>query len=220
MEDLREGADAGLVTAAAEVPDLIVDVAPEDHWRVIEIMATAFRHDPGFQAVARASGRRRDDRIRAMVTSTLEVHAAGGHPIRGIYREGHLLAVALISRPGSSLLLWPSVRAVLRLAAATNPMVAWRSTRAYLGTVRRRPKAPHHYLAILAVHPIAQGIGIGRTLLADLHRTCHDHPGSTGVALDTSNPANVGYYERFGYQVTQVFRTSGADVWCMWRPDI
>ncbi len=200
-----------------EPEDFVVDVDPDEYGRVADILVLAFRQDPGFQVIAGSAGRRRENRMAAMVESTLEVHLAGGKPVRGIFREGKLLAVSLVERPGSALALTPSVAASLRLLMRTNPAVAWRSTRTYLKVMRRRPRQPHHYLSMIAVDPMTQGFGLGRTMLEDLHRACADHPTSTGVALDTSNPANVSFYERFGYRVRRALRVCKTDVWCLWR---
>lgn len=46
------------------------------------------------------------------------------------------------------------------------------------------------------------------------------HPTSSGVALDTTNPVNVPFYEHHGYRVLKQMRVDDAlDVWCMFRPD-
>jgi GNAT superfamily N-acetyltransferase len=56
---------------------------------------------------------------------------------------------------------------------------------------------PHHYLAILAVRPDAQGQGIGTALLR-AHHTTLDHAG-TPAYLEASSPRNHALYLRHGY---------------------
>ncbi|RMD84645.1 MAG: GNAT family N-acetyltransferase [Candidatus Dadabacteria bacterium] len=202
-------------TAAA---DLVVEVEGSHLAEAAHILATALRHDPGLQAVARASGRRRDARVTATMQALLDIHLAHGQPVWGIYREGRLVAVALVERPGHALRLRPTCTAFVRLALATNPLHALRVARVLAASRRPRPRAAHHNLAALAVAPIAQGIGLGTRLLEELHRSCREHPSSTGVALVTTNPANVPYFERFAYTVASITSAAGAELWAMWRP--
>lgn len=67
---------------------------------------------------------------------------------------------------------------------------------------RRRPEREHWYLTVLGTEPDRQGQGVGGTLLQPILERCD----RTGVAayLESSDPANVDYYRRFG------FRTTGA----------
>lgn len=64
-------------------------------------------------------------------------------------------------------------------------------------TERAFPDGPHWYLEVLGVRPASQGLGVGSALLqpalvrADRDRLpCH---------LETSDPANLAFYERFGF---------------------
>ncbi len=63
-----------------------------------------------------------------------------------------------------------------------------------------RPTRPHWYLTILGTDPSVQGRGVGGALMDPILRRCDE----TGVAayLESSNPANVSYYQRFGFEVT------------------
>jgi len=65
---------------------------------------------------------------------------------------------------------------------------------------KARPKRPHWYLTILGTDPSVQGRGVGGALIDPILRRCD----VSGVAayLESSNPANVSYYQRFGFEVT------------------
>ena len=65
---------------------------------------------------------------------------------------------------------------------------------------KARPKRPHWYLTVLGTDPSFQGRGIGGALIDPILRRCD----ASGVAayLESSNPENVLYYERFGFEVT------------------
>ncbi|MFQ5515878.1 MAG: GNAT family N-acetyltransferase [Myxococcota bacterium] len=65
---------------------------------------------------------------------------------------------------------------------------------------KARPKQPHWYLTVLGTDPSFQGRGVGGALIDPILRRCD----ASGVAayLESSNPANVPYYQRFGFEVT------------------
>ena len=78
---------------------------------------------------------------------------------------------------------------------------------------RAFPDEPVWYLQALGVHPDAQRRGVGAALLsaglavidAD-HVPCHLH---------TSDPANVEYYRRWGFQLTQPAFPAGTGGRCI-----
>jgi len=65
---------------------------------------------------------------------------------------------------------------------------------------RARPGQPHWYLTVLGTDPARQGRGVGGALMGPILERCD----ATGTAayLESSNPHNVGYYQRFGFRVT------------------
>lgn len=63
-----------------------------------------------------------------------------------------------------------------------------------------RPKRPHWYLTILGTDPSVQGTGVGGALIAPILKRCDD--GGVPAYLESSNPTNVSYYRRFGFEVT------------------
>ncbi|MBB4662981.1 GNAT family N-acetyltransferase [Conexibacter arvalis] len=93
------------------------------------------------------------------------------------------------------------------------PMVSW----GFTGIERRHPAAPPHwYLAVLGTDPAAQGRGIGSALLRAVLDRCDED----GVAayLESSKEANVAFYARHGFRVTDVVALPrGPHAWLMWR---
>ena len=59
------------------------------------------------------------------------------------------------------------------------------------------PKEPHWYLPIIGIDPAHQGKGLGGKLLAHQLAIC-DHDGALAY-LESSNPRNIGLYERHGF---------------------
>jgi GNAT superfamily N-acetyltransferase len=76
----------------------------------------------------------------------------------------------------------------------------------------------HYYLSLLASHPTQRGRGLGMRLLAENLARIDEQ--SMPAYLESSNPANVGRYERVGFGPVGSFSTSDEShtVTTMWRP--
>ena len=80
------------------------------------------------------------------------------------------------------------------------------------------PAEPHYYLGVIGVAPELRGTGLGSSLLrAFCHLSAAD-PASTGVYLETGNPANVPFYARHGFQVRCEEAMGEGRLWCMFLP--
>lgn len=60
------------------------------------------------------------------------------------------------------------------------------------------PKEPHWYLPIIGIDPAHQGKGLGGRLLVHQLAIC-DRDGALAY-LESSNPRNIGLYERHGFE--------------------
>ena len=85
-------------------------------------------------------------------------------------------------------------------------------------TTQQRPKGPHYYLNWIGVDPAAQGSGVGSKILAYIHQIVDTDHMVTGIGLDTENPGNVSYYEKFGYKATATANVEGVKIFTMFRP--
>jgi ribosomal protein S18 acetylase RimI-like enzyme len=82
---------------------------------------------------------------------------------------------------------------------------------------RSHPEEPHWYLAVIGSDPSTRGQGFGQALMRSrLDRVDAEH---APAYLESSNPDNVPYYERFGFEVTGelMLPDGGPTMWCMWR---
>ena len=80
------------------------------------------------------------------------------------------------------------------------------------------PEEPHWYLAIIGSDPTMRGKGFGNALMRSrLDRCDAEH---APAYLESSNPDNVPYYQRFGFEVTGeiVIPGGGPSLIPMWRP--
>jgi GNAT superfamily N-acetyltransferase len=71
-----------------------------------------------------------------------------------------------------------------------------------------RPPEPHFYLGILGVAPGHQGKGLGGVLVEPVLEACDR--GGFVAHLESSNPRNLGFYERLGFVATDEYRLGGA----------
>ncbi len=70
-----------------------------------------------------------------------------------------------------------------------------------------RPATPHFYLGILGVAPSGQGGGLGAELVGSVLAAC-DEAGMV-AHLESSNPRNLGFYERLGFERVDDYRCGG-----------
>jgi ribosomal protein S18 acetylase RimI-like enzyme len=84
------------------------------------------------------------------------------------------------------------------------------------------PGEPHWYLAVIGSDPTVRGKGFGQALMRSrLDRCDAEH---APAYLESSNPDNVPYYERFGFEVTGEIElpsrdgNPGPSLVPMWRP--
>ena len=70
-----------------------------------------------------------------------------------------------------------------------------------------RPTEPHFYLGVLGIDPACQGKGLGAALVAPVLDACDQ--GGFVAHLESSNPRNLGFYERLGFVATDDFRCGG-----------
>ena len=79
------------------------------------------------------------------------------------------------------------------------------------------PEEPHWYLAVIGSDGAVRGGGYGNALMRSRLDRC-DAEGAPAY-LESSNPENIPYYSRFGFEVTGeiVMPGGGPSLWPMWR---
>ena len=85
----------------------------------------------------------------------------------------------------------------------------------------QHPEEPHWYLAVIGSDPTYRGEGYGKALMeSGLARADAEW---APAYLESSNPDNVPYYERFGFEVIGELElpgdseAAGPTMWAMWR---
>ena len=82
---------------------------------------------------------------------------------------------------------------------------------------KTHPEEPHWYLAVIGSDPTVRGGGFGQALMRSrLDRCDAEH---APAYLESSNPDNIPYYMRFGFEVTGEIKLpdGGPSMWPMWR---
>lgn len=78
------------------------------------------------------------------------------------------------------------------------------------------PEEPHWYLAVIGSDPAVRGKGYGNVLMRSRLDRCDAE--FAPAYLESSNPDNVPYYERFGFEVTGELKLpDGPSLIPMWR---
>ena len=132
-----------------------------------------------------------------------------------------VVGASLWLTPGAYPISWQrQVRQAIRLA----PPLPW--TFGILPEVSRNQKAqraghplePHYYLMVLGVDPDTQSSGIGSALITPVLEKAAIQ--GVGCYLTTATADNVGWYSRFGFEVTEEFNPTPTwpRVWRLWRP--
>ncbi|HTU29456.1 MAG TPA: hypothetical protein VMF07_08750 [Solirubrobacteraceae bacterium] len=170
---------------------------PDEHGRVAAVLGHAFAEDPLIRWLL-PSGRGETRLFETLVRFQHGLH--GGTDVA--ICEGRIVGASLWDRPGYSqsnrnaLLSLPRLIRVLGVSCR-RAVILERVIQA------RRPAGTFWYLA--AIGAVLQRQGVGSALVADRLRQMPDR-----AYLESSNPANLPLYERFGFRVTSELRVTPA----------
>ena len=80
------------------------------------------------------------------------------------------------------------------------------------------PNRDHFYIQVVGVSPDRKGQGLGGRLMR--HVTGLADEANLPVYLETSNEVNLGFYNRYGFELSEELKPPGGapPVWTMTRP--
>lgn len=178
----------------------VVRLRAGEHHQGAAALVASHADYPAFQAVF-ADPDRRARALRAFFATTVRDGIAHG-AVDAVRAEGSVQGVAVWLPPGG--FPWTAARklratpALLQVAAA-DPGAFVRFARYGANTEQAHPAEAHWYLVVLGIRPAAQRSGLGSRLIEPaLARADRDR---LPVFLETSDPANVAFYRRFGFEV-------------------
>lgn len=181
-----------------------------------DTLAAAFQHDPVTSWLLPDDHRRAVGLPRFFATIARHVFVPAGASELALRPDGTVAGTALWTPPNHR---QTSTRTELRMMPGLVRAYGRRTLAAKQISElleAHHPTEPHWYLGMIGTAPDARGAGYGNALMrSGLDRV--DAEGSTAY-LESSNPDNVPYYERFGFTVTDEIRIpSGPPLWLMLR---
>jgi ribosomal protein S18 acetylase RimI-like enzyme len=113
------------------------------------------------------------------------------------------------------------VKGNLAMASILARFGGWQGVKNSL-TIEKRlnaahPRAPHHYLFAISVHPDHQGKGVGGTLMRAALAEIDRKP--MPAYLENSKERNIPFYQSFGFRILEeIIPGKGCPpMWLMWR---
>ncbi|UXA16400.1 GNAT family N-acetyltransferase [Mycobacterium sp. SMC-4] len=198
---------------------MTIDVAPArraDVKPLSRVLGTAFFDDPLMVWMIPDSARRARALPRIFAAMTRH-HFLAGQAVEVARRDGDLGAAALWDPPGR----WKQTRREeLRMMPAFLLAMGRHSGRGQAMAElmkSQHPEEPHWYLAVIGSDPAVRGAGFGKALMESRLDRC-DAEGAPAY-LESTKESNIGYYLRFGFEVTGEIRMpdGGPAIWPMWR---
>ncbi len=185
----------------------------------VGVLVAAFEDDPLMRYLFDGAQAPYLDCLTALHRFACLVRLELDWPLIGVEVDGALAGVLGVTMPEDD--VWPdSLREIYSGFGLVAGETAVQRLEAYSDLADGgRPTEPHHHVGMIGVHPSYQGKGLGRSLIDAVQAMSEAHPTSTGVALDTENPASRAFYEHCGYCVTDEFDFNGITVWIMFRPN-
>jgi ribosomal protein S18 acetylase RimI-like enzyme len=163
-----------------------------------------------------------DERMRAR---RLPPFFASALRSTGLHSAGTEVVVAAGQVQGCAIWMAPGTwRPPLRRQLAALPSVMFRlrsrlpvASVTYGALQRVHPERPHWYLSGIGTDPPVQGTGVGSELMRSQLVRC-DAVGEAAY-LESSNEANVPFYQHHGFRVTGELTIPGGGptFWLMWR---
>lgn len=178
----------------------IVRLAPGQHGEAAAVLAASHASYPAFRSVFPKHAQR-SRALGLFFSATLRDAIAHGTVEAARTEDGFVGVAAWLPPGGFPWTLGRKLRATGTFARVLTaaPGSFGRFTRYGANAEEAHPLEPHWYLVVLGVRPEWQGRGVGGGLLRlALQRADRDE---LPCYLETSDPANVALYGRFGFEV-------------------
>ncbi|MFF5032396.1 GNAT family N-acetyltransferase [Nocardia salmonicida] len=180
-----------------------------------QTLAEAFQHDPVMSWILPDSHRRALGLPRFFATMARHIFVPSGASEVALRPDGTVGGAALWTPPRTAQSSMSELRTLPGLWRAFGRRVP---AAKQVGDLLKKnhPTEPHWYLGMIGTAPDARGGGFGHALLRTALETV-DVEGALAY-LESSNPVNVPYYERFGFAVTgELQLPDGPPLWPMLR---
>jgi ribosomal protein S18 acetylase RimI-like enzyme len=187
---------------------------------VVDVLSEAFFDYPVLRFVLGREEADYPSRLRALVEFFVRARVFRGEPLLGVRQGERLAAAAIVSKPGGRPAPAEFHHYRERLWSRLGPEAGARYLAFGQAVEPLLPDRPHLHLNMIGVRVTAQGRGLGRLLLDQVHRLAAADADAQGVSLNTEIEANVALYQHVGYRLLgQATVTPGLTTWVFWRPD-
>ena len=199
--------------------DKLVEARPlrkADVRQAAHVLSRAFYDDPVMCWMLPDDGRRGRALARMFATMVRHHFLAGGGAEVAI-RDARIGAAALWDPPGRWRQTWWEQALMMPALARAFGRRSGGGQQVAALMKQHHPQEPHWYLAVIGSDPTVRGGGFGHALLTSrLDRVDAEH---APAYLESSNPDNVPYYLRFGFEVTGeiALPEGGPSMTAMWR---
>ncbi|MCX2929109.1 GNAT family N-acetyltransferase [Mycobacterium sp. CVI_P3] len=198
---------------------MAIDVRPArkaDIPALARVLGRAFQDDPVMSWVQPDAERRRAA-LPGLFGALTRHHYLAGRGTEVAVSDDGITGAALWDPPGrwqqsprEQLAMLPGVIRAFRGRLAAGRMLTDLMKASH-------PEEPHWYLAVIGSDPTVRGAGFGRALMQSRLQRCDaEH---APAYLESSNPDNIGYYQRFGFEISGeiALPEGGPSLWPMWR---
>jgi len=200
-------------------PDAAPEVAAARKTDIRELAHTlgrAFFDDPVMTWMLPEAGRRA--KVLPKMFATITRHQFLAHGACEVATDGaHIAAAALWTPPGQwKTSGWQDLRMLASFVSAFGSRFQRGQQMSEL-MKKHHPEEPHWYLGVIGSDPTFRGGGYGHALMKSrLDRVDAEF---APAYLESSNPDNLPYYQRFGFEVTGEIPLpdDGPTMWQMWR---
>src|SRR5688572_21492005 len=169
--------------------------------------------------VLKTEGTVYEKQLNALVAFFCEARYAKDGIVLGIQEKDGLMAVALIDEAIQK--PWPEMENELGHLKQEIGEEAFARLELYEKmSSRAEPKDPHYLIGMIGVRPEHHRKGYARAILERVKDLSTRDRRSIGVCLNTENPDNVPFYERFGYRTIAEVQIQDLHSWCMFLPTL
>lgn len=197
---------------ATEIRTIVLSETP----LAAEALGRGMRDNPLHEAAFGADPDRRVQGLTGVFRAFLRMEVSKKGLVLGAFREGTLVGVCGMIKPGSCQLSVPEKLALL-------PRLLWICGSGGTGKLlaqfgnwsKHDPATPHWHLGPVGVVPELQGKGIGSLLLGEFCRMVDEE--RSAAWLETDKEINVSFYRKHGFEVMSEDRVNGVPNWFMER---
>lgn len=185
----------------------VLDLKWKNKKDFLEIMSSAFKHDPVFHYFFNESAKtdkQREKWMNLFFTFMWYRSLLGTDYLLGLFIESRLCACAIIETNSIFIKKIQNGLAILLSLPVLYciPMNVVKRMNTYMLKSRENFSQPYsQYLAMIGVSPNHQGKGIGKSILKHIIDSNKNNPGAIGIALDTENSLNITIYNKLGFKL-------------------